>query len=79
MKLTVNAPINSLSFGNVSVMNAALTRNPTFFMAWPGLEDVFQFARNGGRGLSLLTASDFSLYLDSLIAPLAFIVAITGN
>ena len=63
------------SFGNVSVMNAALTRNPTFFMAWPGLEDIFHFARNGGRGVSLLTASDFSLYLDSLIAPLALIGA----
>lgn len=63
------------SFGNVSVINAALTRNPTFFMAWPGLEDIFQFARNGGRGVSLLTASDFSLYLDSLIAPLALIGA----
>jgi len=59
------------SFGNVAVLNAALSRNPTFFMAWPGLEDIYQYARNGGRGVSILTASDFSMYLDSLLGPLS--------
>lgn len=58
------------SFGNVSVMNAALSRNPTFFLSWPGLEDIYHYARNGGRGISIMTANDFSLYLDSLLGPL---------
>lgn len=63
------------AFGNISVLNAALTRNPTFFMSWPGLEDIYQYARNGGRNVSIMTPSDFSLYMDSLIAPLVFIGA----
>src|SRR5690606_27241713 len=37
------------SFGNTSILNAALTRQPTFFTSWLGMEDIYGYARNGGR------------------------------
>ncbi len=63
------------SFGFSSMVDAAVSRNPTFFISWPGMEDIYQYARNGGHAQTLLTPSEFSSYLDSVIAPLAFIGA----
>lgn len=58
------------SFGSTSILNAALSRNPTFFIAWPGMEDIYQYARNGGRGQTIITPTVFALYLDSIFSPL---------
>ncbi|MBN4062225.1 hypothetical protein JYU20_03400 [Bacteroidales bacterium AH-315-I05] len=55
--------------GNSTVAEDALAQNPTFGLFWAGMEDIFEYARFGGRGQTLLSSSEFSNYLDSLISP----------
>lgn len=59
------------SLGFISPLQAALNRNPTFFAAWLGMEDVFNYCRNGGYLVSLPTPSQFAARLDSILAPLS--------
>lgn len=61
----------SASIGSTSLNNAIQAANPTFFAAWLGMEDVYRYARDGGYQQTLLSASDFEAYLDSIIKPLA--------
>lgn len=61
----------SSSVGTTTLNNAIQAASPTFFSAWLGMEDVYHYAREGGYQQSLMNASDFEAYLDSIIKPLA--------
>lgn len=58
------------SFGNTSILNAALSRQPTFFTSWLGIEDIYGYARNGGRTGTIPSPASFSLTLDSILGGL---------
>lgn len=63
-----NRVASGLSFA--SPLQAALNRNPTFFAAWLGMEDIFNYCRNGGYNVPLPSPSQFSNDLDSILEPL---------
>ncbi len=48
----------------------AVNANATFFTAWLGMEDIFEYARRGGEGVTIAPASTFSVYLDSILSSL---------
>lgn len=58
------------NFPGMSPIAAAVSRQPTFFALWPGMEDVFYYARNGGYNTTINSSSLFSSYLDSVLQPL---------
>lgn len=63
-----NRVASSLSFA--SPLQAMLNRQPTFFAAWLGMEDIYDYARNGGYNVTLPSPSQFSAQLDSILQPL---------
>lgn len=60
----------SSQFGNSSVLNAALSIQPTFFVSWLGMEDIYDFAKKGCKYGSLISPAAFSARLDSILGPL---------
>jgi hypothetical protein len=56
----------------VSTVSNELRNGPpvSFFTAWLGMENIYSFARNGGVGASMISASTFADHLDSIFAPL---------
>lgn len=56
--------------GTSTVVSDATAANATFFSAWLGMEDIFNYARNGGEGVSLMSSMQFSLYLDTILTAL---------
>lgn len=60
----------SSGFGNSSVLNAALSVQPTFFVSWLGMEDVYDFAKKGCKYGTLPSPSVFAARLDSILGPL---------
>jgi hypothetical protein len=53
-----------------SVLDAALSRQPSFFICWPGMQDMLNWATNGGHGRTLPTAAAFRAQLDSILSQL---------
>ncbi|MDQ3111004.1 MAG: SGNH/GDSL hydrolase family protein [Bacteroidota bacterium] len=51
--------------GTSTVMTDAVNANATFFSAWMGMEDIYEYARRGGEGTSIIMESVFSNWLDS--------------
>ncbi len=49
-------------------ITASSAQNITFFAAWLGMEDVFQYAREGGYNNSLMSGTDFRNHLDTVIS-----------
>ncbi len=57
--------------GTSTVFSDAMNIDPTFAMVWVGMEDIYEYARVGGYGKTILPAAEFSKYLDSLLKPMA--------
>jgi hypothetical protein len=53
--------------GTSTVLSDASAQNATFFSAWLGMEDIFNYARNGGEGVNILSSAQFGLYLDTIL------------
>jgi hypothetical protein len=58
----------AFSAANQSMLDAAMVMDPTFFVLWPGMADVFNWSRNGGYGVTLPTPSDFQNQLESALS-----------
>ncbi|CAN5162073.1 SGNH/GDSL hydrolase family protein [soil metagenome] len=56
--------------GTSTVMGDAQNANATFFSAWLGMEDIYEYARHGGEGTSIMTSALFADYLDSAFSRL---------
>ncbi len=58
--------------GSSTVTGDALLANPTFFMVWLGIEDVYSYARTGGDqgGDSITTGNSFDLSYNNLLSEL---------
>jgi hypothetical protein len=50
--------------GTSTVMGEAENAGASFFSAWLGMEDIYEYARRGGDG-TIMPAAAFSAYLDS--------------
>ena len=53
--------------GTSTMYSDAVDQHPTFFTAWTGMEDIYNYASRGGTGAGIPTAAQFSVYLDSLL------------
>jgi len=60
----------ALQPGVSTVLSDALVLDPTFVIAWLGMEDIFGYASVGGFNKSIPSSVDFSAYLDSILGPL---------
>jgi hypothetical protein len=56
--------------GTSTVIGDAQNANASFFTAWLGMEDIYDYARHGGEQTLILSSSAFSRYLDSIFIPL---------
>jgi hypothetical protein len=56
--------------GTSTLLGDAVNANATFFSAWIGMEDIYEYARNGGEGATIAPASTFGVYLDTILASL---------
>lgn len=56
--------------GTSTVIGDARNANATFFTAWLGMEDIYEYARRGGEGMSIMSSATFSIYLDSVFTAL---------
>lgn len=72
---TFSPPVNTNPYynriastpGTSTMYSDAIDQNPTFFSAWVGMEDIYNFASRGGTGAPIPSSADFSMYLDSLL------------
>jgi GDSL-like lipase/acylhydrolase family protein len=53
--------------GSSTLLNDALTQNPTFGIFWFGMEDIFAYAANGGKGVSIPSSAAFENNLDNIL------------
>jgi hypothetical protein len=53
--------------GTSTMYSDAIAQNATFFTAWVGMEDIYNFASTGGTSGSIPSSAMFSMYLDSLL------------
>jgi hypothetical protein len=56
--------------GTSTAISDAQNANATFFSAWLGMEDIYEYARRGGEGTTIMPAATFSVYLDSVFTSL---------
>lgn len=56
--------------GTSTVLSDADSAHATFFTLWTGIEDVYDYARNGGYNKTMLPPAQFEMYLDSLLLAL---------
>jgi hypothetical protein len=56
--------------GTSTAMAEAQNSNATFFSAWLGMEDIYEYARRGGEGTTIMPAATFATYLDSVFSSL---------
>jgi len=75
---------NSFSSGNKNPYYNRIASNPgvstvfadakvqgaTFITAWLGMEDIYNYASNGGMGAAIPSSGTFGMYLDSLLGAL---------
>jgi hypothetical protein len=53
--------------GASTILSDAGSANATFFTVWTGMEDIYDYARNGGYNKTILPPAQFEIYLDSLL------------
>ena len=53
--------------GTSTVLSDADASHATFFTLWTGMEDIYNYARNGGYNKTILPPAQFEIYLDSLL------------
>jgi len=53
--------------GFSTLLNDALMQNPTFGIFWLGMEDIFSYAANGGKDITILAPPAFETILDSIL------------
>ncbi|MEO8151266.1 MAG: SGNH/GDSL hydrolase family protein [Bacteroidia bacterium] len=53
--------------GVTSVAQDAQAANATFAIVWTGMEDIYNYARNGGSSNNISPSATFNLLLDSLL------------
>lgn len=53
-----------------SALGAAMEQDPSFFILWPGMQDVVTWASNGGYGSVLASGAVFRAKLDSVLLTL---------
>lgn len=53
--------------GTSTMYSDAKAQNATFFTAWIGMEDIYNFASSGGTSGAIPSSASFSMYLDSLL------------
>jgi hypothetical protein len=63
--------------GISTAVDDAFAKNPTFMLLWLGMEDIYEYARNGGYGVSLTSYTEFEAYLDSILSK-AYMLGIKG-
>ena len=56
--------------GTSTVYSDAVSSNATFFTVWTGMEDIYDYARNGGYNKTIPPAAQFESHLDSLLSGL---------
>jgi hypothetical protein len=56
--------------GISTVFSDAVSANATFFSVWTGMEDIYDYARNGGYNKTIPSAVQFESHLDSLLSGL---------
>jgi len=56
--------------GHSTVYGDAVAQHATFVSLWVGMEDIFQYAANGGYPNTIPSAMQFSAYLDTLLSGL---------
>jgi hypothetical protein len=59
--------------GVSTVIKDARNTTATFFSAWLGMEDIYNYASGGGAGMTIASSATFSSYLDSVF------MALTAN
>lgn len=60
----------AVNAGISTVLSDAKAQNPTFFSLWTGMEDIYDYARNGGYNQTILSSSSFDFYLDAVCSQL---------
>jgi hypothetical protein len=55
---------------NANMLGDAVFQNPSFFISWPGMEDIFNYAAQGGVGFSAPDASVFEKRVDTIFTAL---------
>src|SRR5262249_49848030 len=56
--------------GVSTVLSEVDSSHATFFTVWVGMEDIYDYARNGGYNKTILPPAQFETYLDSLLGTL---------
>jgi len=56
--------------GVSTLANDIVAQNPTFVIAWLGMEDIYNYASSGGAGAAIPSATSFSNSLEALLSPL---------
>lgn len=56
--------------GNSTVYQDAKAQNANFFSLWMGMEDIYDYARNGGHNRTIMSSASFGAYLDTMITGL---------
>lgn len=54
--------------GTSTMLSELVDYNPSFLIAWLGMEDIYSYALNGGYGSTIPSAADFKTTLDSLLS-----------
>ena len=58
------------NISNGTMLGDAAFQNASFFISWPGLEDIFNYAAQGGVGFAAPAASLFEKRLDTIFSAL---------
>jgi len=58
------------NIGVSTMLSDAKAQQPTFFALWAGMEDIYDYARNGGYNQTILSPGSFSMYLDTILSQL---------
>jgi len=56
--------------GNKTMLGDAVSQSPTFFISWPGMDDIFNYAAQGGVGVEVPDATIFEKRLDTIFSTL---------
>ena len=54
--------------GTSTMLSELIDYNPSFLIAWLGMEDIYSYALNGGYGDPIPSAADFKVTLDSVLS-----------
>ncbi|MBW8050555.1 MAG: SGNH/GDSL hydrolase family protein [Cytophagales bacterium] len=54
--------------GISTVLTDAIPQNPTFLILWLGLEEIYNYVRNGGYNANIPDSSSFRANIDSILA-----------